>query len=113
MLPAAEIMKECLSDIEIAKPTTPVVMNSQAKPEVDPERIRNLLVDQIVHRVRWRETINYISANEITTFFEVGVGRVLSGLVKRIAPSARTTNISSIEDILKTMETLKNENDYE
>jgi [acyl-carrier-protein] S-malonyltransferase len=102
MQPAAEIMKEALSSITINKPKVPIVMNTLAEAVTETEQIKSILVDQIVGMVRWRESINYMFAHGVTTFYEVGVGSVLSGMVKRITQEARTVNVVSPEDIKGT-----------
>ena len=99
MQPAANIMKEALASIVITKPKVPVVMNTRAEAVSDPEEIRSFLVDQIVGMVRWRETINYMRLEGVATFYELGVGKVLSGMVKRISPEVETINVASPEDI--------------
>jgi len=109
MAPAAEVMREALSDIRILRPHVPVVMNTRANSVVDPEQIRSLLVEQIVEMVRWRETVGYIFGRGPATFYEIGAGKVLSGLVKRIVPDARIFNTSSAQDILSTIESLNND----
>ena len=99
MQPAAKIMEEALTPIIISKPRVPVVMNTKVEAIVDPEQIRSILVDQIVSMVRWRETINFMEFKGVSTFYELGVGKVLSGMVKRIASSVKTVNLSTPEDI--------------
>lgn len=99
MQPAAKIMKEALASTVIRKPKVPVVMNTRATAVVEPEEIRSLLVDQIVSMVRWRETISYMQLQGVSTFYELGVGKVLSGMVKRISSGVETVNIESAEDI--------------
>jgi len=84
MAPAAGIMTEALSAATIKAPCVPVVANVTAKAESDPSSIRRLLVDQVTGVVRWRESIQYIKAQGVTQVVEIGAGKVLSGLVKRI-----------------------------
>ena len=103
MQPAAEIMKEALSSITINKPNVPIVMNTLAEAVTETEKIKLILVDQIVGMVRWRETINYMFTHGVSTFYEVGVGNVLSGMVKRITKEVRTVNVVSPEDIKGTL----------
>ena len=73
-------------------------------------QIRKLLVDQIVQRVRWRETVSYMYREGTSAFYEVGVGKVLSGMVKRVVSNAKTINLASYDDILSTIESLNNAN---
>jgi [acyl-carrier-protein] S-malonyltransferase len=99
MQPAAQIMQEALANVTVKRPKVPIVMNTRAEAIVDPEQIRSFLVDQIVGMVRWRETINYMHQEGVTTFYELGVGKVLSGMVKRISVGAKTVNVASSEDV--------------
>ena len=108
MAPAANEMKEALKDIHINVPKIPIVMNTIAEAITDPEKIRTLLVDQIVGMVRWRETVSYIYGKGPARFYEVGSGKVLSGMVKRTEIDAQTLCISSYQDILEAMRGLKN-----
>ena len=108
MAPAANEMKEALKDIHINVPKIPIVMNTIAEAITDPEKIRTLLVDQIVGMVRWRETVSYIYGKGPARFYEVGSGKVLSGMVKRTEIDAQTFCISSYQDVLEAMRGLKN-----
>ena len=110
MAPAAGVMRDALSDIFIDKPLLPIVMNTQAKAVIEPEEIRLFLVDQIVSMVRWRETVENIFGDGPASFYEVGSGKVLSGMVKRIVPEANTLNVSSCQEIATIIESLNDEN---
>jgi len=99
MQPAAEVMAEALSKVQINAPAVPVVANVLAKPLSDPKEIVDALVKQVTGTVRWRECVEYMSGTGVTTFYEVGAGRVLSGLVKRLAASASSTAIGTPDDI--------------
>ncbi len=99
MQPAAEVMAEALSKVQIDTPAVPVVANVLAKPLSDPKEIVAALVKQVTGTVRWRECIEYMSGAGVTTFYEVGAGKVLSGLVKRLAASASSTAIGTPDDI--------------
>ena len=110
MRPAAEIMQDFLSDIVIMEPRVPIVMNTRAKSVFDTGQIRTFLVDQIIEMVRWRESIEYMYSEGVTTFYELGAGKVLSGMVKRTVSEAQTVTIYSQQDILSTVESLKNAN---
>jgi len=88
MQPAADVMAEALAKVTIKKPASPLVSNVLAQPISDPDEIRRRLVEQVTGTVRWRESIAYMSAQGVTRFFEIGAGKVLSGLVKRIADGA-------------------------
>jgi [acyl-carrier-protein] S-malonyltransferase len=84
MAPAAEIMREALADAALAPPLVPLVANVTAAATSDPEEIKQLLVEQVTHMVRWRESILLFAANEVEEVVELGAGRVLAGLVRRI-----------------------------
>lgn len=84
MQPAADAMAEALADVNILAPSVPLVANVIAEQTNDPNRIRDLLVEQVCGRVRWRESVLYMKAQNIDTLVEVGTGKVLAGLTKRI-----------------------------
>jgi len=84
MAPAAEIMEEALAETRIEPPLPPVVANVTAAPTSDPAEIRRLLVAQVTQMVRWRESVQALAAEEVEEVIEIGAGRVLAGLVKRI-----------------------------
>ena len=83
MQPAAHVMAEALSDVEIAPPAVPVVANVLAEAITDPEAIRARLVEQVTGMVRWRETMLYLASHGVETMYEVGAGRVLTGIARR------------------------------
>lgn len=83
MQPAADVMGEALSHVEIKTPEVPIVANVLAEPISDPEEIRMRLVEQVTGMVRWRETMLYLAKNGVDTIYEVGAGRVLSGIARR------------------------------
>ena len=99
MAPAAEAMAEALSTVEMQSPAVPVVANVTAKEETDPATIRRLLVEQVTGMVRWRQSIEYLKAHGIDTLIEIGAGKVLTGLVKRIERSLGGTAIGTPADI--------------
>jgi len=99
MQPAALAMERALKDIKIARPKPPLVANVTASAVVDPDDIRKNLVAQVTGTVRWRETIEYMSAEGVTRFIEVGAGKVLAGLIKRIAEGATTVSVGTPADI--------------
>jgi len=99
MAPAAEVMAEALSGVRINPPAAPLVANVTAAPETDPEAIRRNLIAQVTGMVRWRETIAFLAGAGVDTFVEVGSGKVLSGLAKRIADGAETLTAGTPEDI--------------
>ncbi len=84
MQPAADAMREALASVEIRAPSVPLVANVLASPITDPEEIRTRLVQQVTGMVRWRETMDYLKANGVTAVYEVGAGRVLTGMARRL-----------------------------
>ena len=96
---AADKMREKINLVNFLKPTPSIISNVTAKEEEDIIKIKPLLVDQITSRVRWRESINYMVEKGVTSFVEIGPGKVLSGLVKKINSNVEISNINSIEDI--------------
>ena len=99
MAPAADAMAQALSDVEIRTPLVPVVANVLAQSVTDPATIRALLVNQITGAVRWRESVMYMAAQGVTEVYEIGAGKALSGMVKRIDRGLSTMAVSSPEDI--------------
>jgi [acyl-carrier-protein] S-malonyltransferase len=99
MQPAADVMAEALAKVTIEKPASPLVSNVLARPISDPDEIRRRLVEQVTGTVRWRESIAYMSAQGASRFFEIGAGKVLSGLVKRIADGAVGIAVGGPADI--------------
>lgn len=99
MQPAAEVMADALAKVTIAPPSVPLVANVLARPTTDPAEIMRGLVAQVTGTVRWRESIAFMADQGVTTFYEVGSGKVLSGLVKRIAEGASGVAVGTPEDI--------------
>jgi [acyl-carrier-protein] S-malonyltransferase len=99
MRPAAEVMAQALAGVTISPPTPPVVANVVAQAISDPAEIRQRLVEQVTGMVRWRECVAAMAGEGVNRFCEVGAGKVLSGLVKRIAAGATATAIGTPEDI--------------
>ena len=99
MQPAADAMREALAGVLIAPPVVPLVANVLAAPISDPDEIRARLVEQVTGMVRWRESVGWLAAAGTDLFVEIGAGKVLSGLAKRIAPEARTQSIGTPDDI--------------
>ena len=99
MAPDAEIMTEALAGAEIKVPRAPVVANVTAAPTDDPEKIRELLVAQITRMVRWRESVQVLAAHGVEEVVEVGAGRVLAGLVKRIDRSLPVISIGTPDEV--------------
>ena len=99
MQPAADAVAQALTSVKVNAPVVPVVANVLAKPIQEPAAIVRALVEQVTGTVRWRESVAYMAAAGVKRFYEVGAGRVLSGLVKRIAEGATATSIGTPEDI--------------
>jgi [acyl-carrier-protein] S-malonyltransferase len=99
MQPAADRMAEALAATVIAAPGVPVVANVTAAAVTDPAEIRALLVAQVTGRVRWRESVAWMAAQGVTAFHEIGAGKALSGMIRRIAPDAATRAIGQPDDI--------------
>ncbi len=99
MQPAAEAMAEALAGIAIAAPVVPLVANVRAEAVSDPETIRRLLVEQVTGSVRWRESVEWMVGNGVTGFWEVGAGKALSGMIRRIAKEAECKAVGTPEDI--------------
>jgi [acyl-carrier-protein] S-malonyltransferase len=99
MQPAADAMAEALAKVTINTPAVPVVANVLATPISDPDEIRKRLVEQVTGTVRWRECVLYMAANGITDVYEIGAGKVLSGLAGRIDKSLKATPVGTPGDI--------------
>ncbi|PVB63386.1 ACP S-malonyltransferase [Labrenzia sp. 011] len=99
MAPAADKMAEALANAEIRTPVVPLVANVIAGPITDPGEIRGRLVDQVTGTVRWRESITWLAQNGVDTFVEVGTGKVLTGMVRRIHKEATGLAVNTPEDI--------------
>jgi [acyl-carrier-protein] S-malonyltransferase len=106
MQPAADVMAEALSKVTINVPAAPLVSNVLASAVTDPGEIRRRLVEQVTGTVRWRESVAYMASHGVTRFFEIGAGKVLSGLVKRIADGAVGISVSGPGDIAAAKEAL-------
>lgn len=97
MRPAAERLEVVLADVGVSRFEFPVITNVEATPNSDPGRVKDLLVRQVVSPVRWEESVQELARAGCTTALEVGPGKVLSGLVKRIAPRIRCTPAEDVE----------------
>jgi [acyl-carrier-protein] S-malonyltransferase len=107
MAPAAEEMAAALAEVAIRAPAVPVVANVVAEGVTDPARIRALLVEQITHSVRWRESVDWMAGQGVTDFWEIGAGKALSGMVRRIAKEAETRAVLSPEDVASAAASLR------
>ena len=99
MQPAADTMRRALADVAMGKPAAPLVANVLARSISDPDEIRARLVEQVTGTVRWAESVAYMAANGVRVFYEIGAGKVLTGLLRRIAPDAKGHAISGPDDL--------------
>ncbi len=99
MSPAADTMQEALANVTIKEPVVPLITNVLATPITSPDEIRQRLVEQVTGTVRWRESVVYMAQNGVDTLYEVGAGKVLSGLARRIERSLDTNAIGTPADI--------------
>ena len=99
MKEASEKMKDKITNVDFLKPNPVIISNVTAQKEDNVDKIKSLLIDQITSRVRWRESVDYMIKNKVTNFVEIGPGKVLSGLVKKINKNVKISNISSLEDV--------------
>lgn len=99
MEPAARAMADALDDVRIDEPKVPLVANVLARPVTESSLIRSLLVEQVTGVVRWRESVEWMAANGVTEFWEIGAGKALSGMVRRIAKAAECRAVGTPEDV--------------
>jgi [acyl-carrier-protein] S-malonyltransferase len=101
MQPAADTMAEALAAVSVKAPRVPLVANVLAQPITDPATIVRCLIEQVTGTVRWRESVLFMAQAGVTAFCEIGAGKVLSGLIKRIADAADTSSIGTPDDIMR------------
>jgi [acyl-carrier-protein] S-malonyltransferase len=99
MAPAADAMAAALAEVKMQAPQLPLVSNVKAEAVSDADEIRALLVKQVTGRVRWVASVEWMAAQGVTEFWEIGAGKALSGMIRRIAKDAATRNIGAPEDI--------------
>jgi [acyl-carrier-protein] S-malonyltransferase len=99
MQPAADVMAEALGQVTVKAPVVPVVANVLAKPIQAPAEIVQSLVAQVTGTVRWRESVAVMAAAGVDRFYEIGAGKVLSGLIKRIAEGAVSSAVGTPDDV--------------
>lgn len=99
MAPAADAMREALAGVSKSDPSVPLIANVLAAPVSDAARIADLLVEQITGQVRWRETVEWFAANDVTTLYEIGSGKVLTGLARRIDKTIDGIAVNTASDI--------------
>ena len=106
MAPAADAMRAALADVAKKSPIVPVIANVRAAPVSDAEEIARLLVEQVTGQVRWRETVEWFAANDATTLYEIGSGKVLTGLARRIDKTVSGVAVGTPADIDAALTTL-------
>jgi [acyl-carrier-protein] S-malonyltransferase len=106
MAPAAEAMKEALADVSIRAPKVPLVANVCAEAVSDPEVIRKLLIEQITASVRWRESVLWMSGKGVSEVWEIGAGKALSSMVRRINRDITCRNVAQPDDINSIIQSL-------
>ncbi|MBW9112835.1 ACP S-malonyltransferase [Rhizobium cauense] len=99
MAPAADAMREALAGVKKSNPIVPVIANVRAAPVTDADEIAKLLVEQVTGQVRWRETVEWFAANGATTLYEIGSGKVLTGLARRIDKTVNGIAVNTPADI--------------
>jgi [acyl-carrier-protein] S-malonyltransferase len=106
MGPAAEAMRAALATVAKSNPVVPLIANVRAAPVTDADEIARLLVEQVTGQVRWRETVEWFAANDVTTLYEIGSGKVLTGLARRIDKTVTGIAVNSPADIDAALQTL-------
>ncbi|MDW5318082.1 ACP S-malonyltransferase [Rhizobium sp. PL01] len=106
MAPAADAMREALATVAKNNPVVPLIANVRAAPVTDASEIAALLVEQVTGQVRWRETVEWFAANDVTTLYEIGSGKVLTGLARRIDKTVTGITVNSPADIDAALQTL-------
>ncbi|MCD2171868.1 ACP S-malonyltransferase [Rhizobium sp. C4] len=106
MAPAADAMREALAKVEKHNPNIPLIANVRAAPVADAGIIADLLVEQVTGQVRWRETVEWFGKNDVMTLYEIGSGKVLTGLARRIDKAVTGIAVNTPDDIAKTLEAL-------
>ncbi len=105
MQPAADVMAEALAEVEIKAPAVPLIANVRADEVSDPAEIRQLLVEQVTGSVRWRESVQVMAAKGVTEFWEIGSGKALSGMIRKIERSLTCRQFGTPEAVAAVKET--------
>ncbi len=100
MQPAAAVMSDALAAVVISVPKVPVVVNVRAEAVTEPDKFRDLLIAQITGAVRWRESVEWMVRADVTEFWELGAGKALSGMIRRIARDSVTRAVGTPEDVV-------------
>lgn len=106
MAPAGDAMREALAAVQKHNPVVPVIANVRAAPVTDAGEIADLLVEQVTGQVRWRETVEWFAANDVTQLYEIGSGKVLTGLARRIDKTVNGITVNTPADIDSALATL-------
>ena len=101
MKPATEIMKKTIAEINFNNSKSPIISNVTAKEMINSNQIKELLIKQIESPVKWRESVMYMMENGVKKFIEIGPGKVLSGLIKRIDRSVKLISVNDVDDLEK------------
>lgn len=109
MQPAADVMAQALADVTIKAPSVALVANVRAEAVSDPAMIRDLLVEQVTGSVRWRESVGYMAQNGVTDIWEIGAGKALCGMIRRIAKEVTTKAVGAPADVTAAIEHMKGE----
>lgn len=107
MEPAARAMAEALKEVQIRAPRVPLVANVRAEAVTDPEEIRKLLAEQVTGAVRWRESVAWMADHGVDEFWEIGAGKALSGMIRRIARGAATRTVGTPAEVAEAAASLK------
>ncbi len=107
MAPAAEVMARALDEVELKQPAVPLVANVVAQAVTDPAVIRSLLVDQVTGSVRWRESVMFMAAQGVTEIYEIGAGKALSGMIKRIDRAITSIAVGTPDDVTAAVAALQ------
>jgi [acyl-carrier-protein] S-malonyltransferase len=99
MQPAADVMAQALADVTIKVPVVPLVANVRAEAVTDPDVIRSLLVEQVTGSVRWRESVAYMVDQGVDQIWEIGAGKALCGMIRRIAKEVTTKAVGAPDDV--------------
>ena len=109
MQPAADVMAQALADVAIKVPNVPLVANVRAEAVTDPDMIRSLLVEQVTGSVRWRESVAYMADQGVEQIWEIGAGKALCGMIRRIVKEVSTIAVGTPEDVAAAAEQMKDE----
>ncbi|WP_456388932.1 ACP S-malonyltransferase [Profundibacter sp.] len=109
MQPAADVMAQALADVTINVPKVALIANVRAEAVTDPDLIRALLVEQVTGSVRWRESVAYMAARGVTEIYEIGAGKALCGMIRRIAKDITTKAVGTPDDVRAAYDTMKGE----